>query len=613
MKQAFFDDLILAYLKKIKSMKIATMKKSTLLIPLLALASVVSAQCPPSLDISTGYDQANFTHLADGVLDDDWLLTQTLGVPGVTPPSHGTVVTKPIDWHWVGTGNNSSSVPDPTTPAKWINYYNSTAGYDNWCNNNIPVVYQNGFCICGSGDTPKLINFNLSLHADNWAEVWILDGQGNPFLPAAVLSQTHQVNTGNFRDPEDVSGTFPVMMPPGSYSLALLQRNDGTSITGVSLSGTIMAGENGVLSWNDPTCNFTPVLNGTFYGSDVSCGVYNGENGQNTPNEITSGCQNMIIASTGYDNSTGFLIPDFTADDDWIVTQVLPKRSLIGFQGQAARITTKNPNCHWASANSKYMSYSNDLNGLPNWYSNTIPFAYQNGFCVCGPTGSSQTVKFDLALHSNNWSEVWLISENGTSQPVLLLSQTHQQSTRDNFENPADMSSTTLQLAPGPYSLAILHRNGDQYLTPGGLGATAVSLDAIISVPLTNQFGIINSNGTHASCDFTPTLPPGDNFIGTQAPPPPPKMFVNSDGEKDNFIGATIYPNPSNGLFNLQFTETNAFEYSVTDITGRIIIINTSGNSNALPIDLSNQPNGVYLLKVRSAGKTQTIKLMKQN
>jgi len=605
------------------------MKKSILLVPLFALATLANAQCPQVLNVSTGYDQATMGLLPDGVLDDDWLLTQS--IPGTTPSAYGTVITKDIAWDWVGPGNNTQP-PSSNTPAKWINYHNSSSGSNNWCNDNLPVVYQNGFCICGTGTSEQAVTFNLMLHADNWAEVWILDDQGNPFVPNAILTQTHQVTTANFSDPESSSGAVTVMMAPGSYSLALLQRNDANTITGVSLDGTIVSSEVGVISWKDPACPFTPSLNGLFYGSDVGCGVYNGVDGAEAVNIITSGCQNMLIASTGYDNANpGMTIPALNADDDWVVTQV-PYRSLMGYQGQAAQIIPKDVNYDWASSLSKYMSYHSDVVGLPNWYNNRTPVVYQNGFCVCGPPGLPQSIKFDLALHSDNWAEVWLVDESGASLPQLLLSQTYQQSNMSNFKNPADVANPTLSLEPGPYSLAILHRNGDQFLT-NGKSATAVSLDAILTAAPGNQWGLVNSNGTHSLCDFKPSIPAGGSFDGTAVDDPPStggggggggpstdpwcpgcinmdpiwKMAIN---ELENTV---IYPNPSSGMFRVDFAEVGNYDYMVTTITGQVVVDITNSSNRSITIDLSNQPNGVYFLKLRNASDTEVIKLLKQD
>lgn len=81
----------------------------------------------------------------------------------------------------------------------------------------------------------------------------------------------------------------------------------------------------------------------------------------------------------------------------------------------------------------------------------------------------------------------------------------------------------------------------------------------------------------------------------------------SSDFENDNVI--TIYPNPSNGIFNLESQENMSIE--VYDIIGKLILsqkLSVGTNS----FDISNFNSGVYLLKVTNDnGNIQTHKLIK--
>ena len=63
----------------------------------------------------------------------------------------------------------------------------------------------------------------------------------------------------------------------------------------------------------------------------------------------------------------------------------------------------------------------------------------------------------------------------------------------------------------------------------------------------------------------------------------------------------SIYPNPSNGLFTIE----NLQALEIIDINGRIInqFNNLTANqSNSLTVDISNQPKGIYFLKIKSQG-----------
>jgi hypothetical protein len=63
-------------------------------------------------------------------------------------------------------------------------------------------------------------------------------------------------------------------------------------------------------------------------------------------------------------------------------------------------------------------------------------------------------------------------------------------------------------------------------------------------------------------------------------------------------VDLKIYPNPSNGIyqFELDKVEMEGLEIIITDINGRNI--NSEFNLKNNSIDLSNQPNGVYFVKI---------------
>ncbi|WP_026704021.1 T9SS type A sorting domain-containing protein [Flavobacterium soli] len=84
----------------------------------------------------------------------------------------------------------------------------------------------------------------------------------------------------------------------------------------------------------------------------------------------------------------------------------------------------------------------------------------------------------------------------------------------------------------------------------------------------------------------------------------------------DDFASANflkVYPNPSNGIFNLKFDTTVDFQFEVYNLLGQTIKKGSS-NSNQHQIDLSGNAEGVYLLKVTDvvSNKTKNFKLIKE-
>ena len=73
-----------------------------------------------------------------------------------------------------------------------------------------------------------------------------------------------------------------------------------------------------------------------------------------------------------------------------------------------------------------------------------------------------------------------------------------------------------------------------------------------------------------------------------------------------------VYPNPSNGIFNLKFNTDNKLSFEVFDIRGRLIIRETvNTNTENGHVDLTDKPCGMYLLKINTAEGSSTVKLIK--
>ncbi|MDO8999773.1 MAG: T9SS type A sorting domain-containing protein [Bacteroidota bacterium] len=71
------------------------------------------------------------------------------------------------------------------------------------------------------------------------------------------------------------------------------------------------------------------------------------------------------------------------------------------------------------------------------------------------------------------------------------------------------------------------------------------------------------------------------------------------------------YPNPTNGLFTIETANGATKTIIVSDITGRVIMDNTS-NSETVNLNISHFANGIYYIKVQSDNITEIIKVVKQ-
>lgn len=90
---------------------------------------------------------------------------------------------------------------------------------------------------------------------------------------------------------------------------------------------------------------------------------------------------------------------------------------------------------------------------------------------------------------------------------------------------------------------------------------------------------------------------------------------VNEQANRIEPIEASIYPNPSKGLLNIECAGKNSSSVQVYDITGQLILENNIDNDNSkISIDISNSKNGLYIIKINSVeGNSIIKKILKQD
>jgi hypothetical protein len=76
-------------------------------------------------------------------------------------------------------------------------------------------------------------------------------------------------------------------------------------------------------------------------------------------------------------------------------------------------------------------------------------------------------------------------------------------------------------------------------------------------------------------------------------------------------IGTVVYPNPNAGLFSIELNNGSVKIIEVMDLTGRVVLENTSSN-NKIDFNISNLSNGIYYVKVQSNNSVEVIKIVKQ-
>jgi hypothetical protein len=84
--------------------------------------------------------------------------------------------------------------------------------------------------------------------------------------------------------------------------------------------------------------------------------------------------------------------------------------------------------------------------------------------------------------------------------------------------------------------------------------------------------------------------------------------------EKETPTQVTIFPNPSEGIFQIQFADQiniTPFGVSVYNLVGQKILSLPAGIYDR--IDLQNQPDGLYLIRISMGGKDHCQKIIKRS
>ena len=90
-------------------------------------------------------------------------------------------------------------------------------------------------------------------------------------------------------------------------------------------------------------------------------------------------------------------------------------------------------------------------------------------------------------------------------------------------------------------------------------------------------------------------------------------QFVNTIGiDEVNGNVISVYPNPSQGVIHVAVENGSAFDYAITSLDGRLIQEGKEIYSQEVQINIGNESEGVYLLKVKQENRTHLFKIILQ-
>ncbi|MBA2612334.1 MAG: T9SS type A sorting domain-containing protein [Bacteroidetes bacterium] len=75
--------------------------------------------------------------------------------------------------------------------------------------------------------------------------------------------------------------------------------------------------------------------------------------------------------------------------------------------------------------------------------------------------------------------------------------------------------------------------------------------------------------------------------------------------------GVLVYPNPNTGVFTIELNNGSVKNIDVMDLTGRIVLSNTTSNDK-VDFNINTLANGVYYVRIQSNNTVEVIKIVKQ-
>ena len=136
------------------------------------------------------------------------------------------------------------------------------------------------------------------------------------------------------------------------------------------------------------------------------------------------------------------------------------------------------------------------------------------------------------------------------------------------------------------------------------INTSTINYTAKGKISLKKGFKYTKGSGTrklHAVIDHCPTLRSGNiiEYTDVIAEDIQPKVYF-IDTEIEEAATITLYPNPTDGVFNILFgNEEGEKIVTITDVSGKIIYTNNF-DDNSAEIDLSGNAQGVYFVRVTS-------------
>ncbi|MEO8516127.1 MAG: M4 family metallopeptidase [Flavobacterium sp.] len=366
-----------------------------------------------------------------------------------------------------------------------------------------------------------------------------------------------------------------------AYNPSIIIENAGTAnISAATITYNVDGGANSTINWTGSltNCSTTPQaipvsgLTRGFHTLNVTTTTAGDGNATNNTKSL-----GIVVNDSGTVN----VINTFTAATDVLVSiDVNGKTNTLWERGTV----NKTPLTSAATGNSA--GYATKLVG--NYPDKTTSYLVSQCYNLSNIT--SPTVNFDMAFDlESNWDIIYFeySTDSGATWNVLGTSADANWYNSPRLPDGTDCFNCIGKQWTGLYATAPASGtgvNGNKRNYSHTLNTLGSPANAIF------RFTFISDDGSNNTGVFI------DNFViqGT---------LSTAENQFENF---GVYPNPSNGVFNVVLSTSEKVNVSLYDLRGRSIYNNSFANTGSVfskELNFSTLSSGIYILNVESAGK----------
>lgn len=205
-----------------------------------------------------------------------------------------------------------------------------------------------------------------------------------------------------------------------------------------------------------------------------------------------------------------------------------------------------------------------------------------------------------------NWSDAFIASCSGRLEYVQFYSS-----------NSATVSGGSLKVynGAGVSTTPIYTQSYPAFAVTAG-GPMRVDLTGDVNLVAGNQYTFsLYVNGSNIYYYPSFSIYPGGGSWQNGTPSYKHNFKVGIQGvlATENFDASdnvAVFPNPSNGHFDIALGEPKAIAVKVYDVFGKLVFSKAYPMQETCPVDLTGVSRGMYFLKMEDGAKTQTRKIV---